>query len=68
MKKVEQDICPKCGSYNTEVYDSDMDFPIIKFNCVCKDCKTYFNDVFSMNYIGFDFEDEEYDEQGNLIK
>lgn len=52
LEKVEIGRCPRCKSKNIEIYNSDWDGEYFWYECECHDCKTQFDQLFEMKYLG----------------
>lgn len=64
MIKKEADICPVCGSYDTE---SDFDWiedSTVAMDCRCRACGETWREYFALIYDGYRLGDNCYDEHG----
>lgn len=52
LEKVEIGHCPRCKGKNIEIYNSDWDGEYFWYECECHDCKTQFDQLFEMRYLG----------------
>ena len=72
ITKRQNGICPRCGSYEVEYVDTDVNTGHVELQeskCICDICDFVFREYFRVVYDGFSFDGEDnklhvFDENG----
>jgi hypothetical protein len=58
-RKIEQSLCPKCGSDDLNYGDSELQDDYIYYEGDCNKCKTQFWEWYKLEFSGFDIVGED---------
>lgn len=66
-KKTSMCVCPKCGGDDIEYLDLDYEGDYVIHKCLCNDCDASFTEYEALSYVGYAYEDIDYDSDGNVM-
>ena len=52
LHKIEQGVCPYCGSKNVSYGVGDLNPDGILYPCACKDCHRFFDEWYELTFVG----------------